>query len=143
MIGPSPHLSWAELGCKDGTLYPQEWRATRAVALATEFEAVRAAVGAPIVIGSAYRTPDYNASVGGAKRSQHCQGRALDLYPPKGWGIDQFYAAVRQVALSRASGIHGLGRYPSFVHIDVRPRADGLVTVWSGSRAWAELKGDI
>lgn len=140
MIGPSAHLSWAELGCKDGTLYPQEWWATRALVLAKAFEAVRAAVGKPIVIGSAYRTPAYNRRIGGATHSQHCQGRALDLYPPKGWTLQAFYAAIRTVALSHTSGIHGLGRYPTFVHLDIRPRADGMVTVWSGRRAWAELK---
>lgn len=143
MIGPSAHLSWAELGCKDGTLYPQEWRTTRAVDLATAFEAVREAVGAPIIIGSAYRTPDYNARVGGAKNSQHVQGRALDLYPPKGWTLHSFYTAIRKVALSHTSPIHGLGRYPSFVHIDVRPREDLMVTVWMGKRAWAELKDEV
>jgi len=141
MIGPSAHLSWAELGCKDGTVYPEEFRATRAVELAKAFEAVREAVGAPIIIGSAYRTPDYNARVGGAKNSQHVQGRALDLYPPKGWTLHKFYAAIRKVALSHTSPIHGLGRYPTFVHIDVRPREDRMVTVWRGTRAWAEVKG--
>ena len=140
MNGPSPHVSWAELGCKDGTPYPLGWRATRAGELAKAFEAVREAVGQPIVIGSAYRTPDYNRRVGGAPLSQHVQGRALDLYPPNGWDINTFYKAVRNVALSKTSPIRGLGRYPTFVHIDVRPRADGKVTVWTGTRAWAELK---
>lgn len=141
MTGPSAHLSWEELACKDGTPYPADWRDTRAVALAEVFEAVRAAIGQPIVIGSAYRTQAHNARVGGAPRSQHLEGRALDLYPPKGWTIDRFYAAVRRVALARENEIHGLGRYPTFVHIDIRPRVDGRVTVWTGTRAWAELKG--
>lgn len=140
MAGPSAHLAWQELGCRDGTPYPVEWRETRAVELASAFEAIRAVVGQPIVIGSAFRTPAYNAKIGGAKRSQHCQGRALDLYPPQGWDIGRFYAAVRGVALDPESTIHGLGQYPTFVHVDVRDRADGRVTVWRGSRAWAELK---
>ena len=142
MSGPSPHLSWAELACKDGTPYPEEWRASRAVVLAEAFEAVRAMIGQPIVVGSAYRTPEHNRRVGGAARSQHCQGRALDLYPPKGMTADQLYATVRLLALKRTSPIYGLGRYPSFVHIDIRPSASGRVTVWTGARAWAELKVD-
>lgn len=140
MNGPSKHLSWLELGCNDGTPYPVEWRDTRAVVLADAFERIRTAVGMPIRIGSAYRTPDHNKHIGGAKDSQHMQGRALDLYPPSGLSIDSFYATIRGVALDPASPIHGLGRYPTFVHIDIRDRVDGGVTVWSGDRAWAELK---
>lgn len=138
--GPSRHLSWVELGCKDGTPYPAEWRDTRAPRLAEAFEAVRAWVGGPIVIGSAYRTPDYNVKIGGARHSQHCQGRALDLYPPAGMSMDVFYSSVRAVAMDPTTAIHGLGLYPTFVHIDIRDRADGRCTVWAGRRAWAELK---
>jgi len=142
--GPSPHLTWAELACHDAavTPYPAEWRDTRAVDLGIAFELVRAEIGGPVRVLSGYRTPAYNAAIeGAAKNSQHCQGRAVDLAPPAGMTIDQFYAKVRKVALDPASPIHGLGRYKTFVHVDVRPRADGRVTVWTGNRAWAEGKG--
>lgn len=139
--GPSPHLSWAELACKDGTPYPVEWRDNRAIVLGQAFEAVREAVGAPIVIGSAYRTLSHNKAVGGARGSQHVEGRALDLYPPSGMGIDEFYARIKPVALDPHTSIHGLGKYPRFVHIDVRPQgAVNRCFCWQGSRAWAELK---
>lgn len=138
--GPSPHLSWAELGCHDGTPYPDIWRTTRAIALAVEFEAIRQAVGRPIVIGSAYRTPTYNAVIGGAEESQHCHGRALDLYPPKGVTVDVFYRIIRDIARTHESAIRGLGRYPTFVHVDVRPIAMNRLVVWTGTRAWAEIK---
>lgn len=144
MNGPSKHLTWLELSChdKDRTPYPAEWRETRAAALGVAFEMIRAECGnKPIRVLSGYRTADYNASIpGAAKKSQHVQGRALDLKPPAGMTIDQFYAAVRKVALDKSSPIHGLGRYPTFVHVDVRDRPDGRVTVWQGERAWAEGK---
>ena len=137
--GPSPHLAWAELACRDGTGYPREWRATRAAALGIEFERIRAAVGTPICVLSAYRTPDHNRRVGGARNSQHCQGRALDLQLPRGWTMDRFYRIVREIAGRSESLLAGLGRYPAFVHIDIPPlRADGRLTAWRGSRAWAE-----
>lgn len=140
--GPSPFLSWSELACKDAakTPYPHAWRATRAMLLAREFERIRIAIGAPIRVGSAYRTPEHNRAVGGAANSQHMQGRALDLYPPDGWSVAKFYAAIREIAGHEESSIGGLGRYPTFVHIDTRPIANGRLTVWSGNRAWAELK---
>lgn len=141
MNGPSTHLSWRELACKDGTPYPAAWRLSRATVLAREFERIRAIVGTSIVVGSAYRTAAHNRHIGGAANSQHVHGRALDLYPPKGWSRDRFYAVIRGWAGTDDSDIYGLGIYPTFIHIDTRePRADGRLTVWRGSRAWAEQK---
>jgi uncharacterized protein YcbK (DUF882 family) len=141
VIGPSPHLSWQELACRDGTPYPDVWRKTRAVTVALEFERIRAAVGRAIRIGSAYRTDAHNRAVGGARQSQHCEGRALDLYPPTSWPLDRFYAAIRAVAGHDESQLWGLGRYPTFVHVDCRPvPSHGRLIVWHGVRAWAEVK---
>jgi uncharacterized protein YcbK (DUF882 family) len=142
MKGPSPHLTWGELGCKDGTPYPEKWRATRALHLAEEFERIRQVFGNnPITIGSAYRTETYNRKVGGARNSQHVEGRALDLYPPKGWSLEKFTAGILEIARSPKSRIYGVGKYPTFVHVDIRPApAADRLTVWQGNRAWAELK---
>jgi uncharacterized protein YcbK (DUF882 family) len=142
-LGPSPHLRWSELACKDAarTPYPHEWMTTRAVELAREFEAIRAAVGAPLLILSAYRTPEHNRHVGGAKASQHVQGRALDLRPPTGCTLDRFYALILERARRDDSALWGVGRYPAFVHIDTRPKPEhGRLTVWRGSEAWTEGK---
>lgn len=123
--GPSPHLTWAELACKDGTPYPEALRATRAVDLADLFERIREACGnVPITILSAYRSPAHNKAIGGAKNSQHLQGRALDLRPPAGMSLSLFYAICR----GQLPG--GIGRYQTFVHVDTRP---GLkVVAWDG-----------
>lgn len=142
LLRPSPHLSLAEVACKDGTPYPPEWYSTRLVLLAAEFEAIRTACGnVPIVIGSAYRTPAWNAHVGGAVQSQHVEGRALDLYPPKGWTV----AGLNWVVLSRANDrgvIGGVGLYATFVHMDIRPslhRPERRLVLWTGTRARAEV----
>lgn len=137
MSGPSPHLSWRELASRDGDPYPAPWRGSRAVALAQAFEAVRAACGdVPITVLSAYRTPAHNARVGGAPKSQHVQGRALDLRVPDGMTLDTFEATVR--ALCATTKIRGIGRYPRkrSLHIDVRPTQ--RVVRWHGARAWSE-----
>lgn len=140
MTGPSKHLSWAELACKDGTPYPREW-ADRAAVLAAEFEAVRAVCGQPLVVLSAFRTAEHNRAIGGARNSQHVQGRALDVKPPKGWTVARLYDVIRSRAGMAASAINGIGIYGGFVHFDIRPlRADGRLTVWRGTRAWAEAR---
>lgn len=43
------------------------------------FQPLRDAFGCPIYVSSGYRCPDLNRAIGGSKRSQHMEGRALDL----------------------------------------------------------------
>lgn len=130
MNGPSEHLSWKELACNDGTPYPPEWRISRAIPLAEVFEIIRHACGdKPIKVISAYRTYTHNLRVGGAKHSQHLQGRALDLVPPNGYSVDEFYDIIK--GLSESTLIRGIGKYETFVHVDIRPM-DKLV-IWHSS----------
>lgn len=137
----SPHLTWDEVHCWDRSVvpfrliaaYPLDWRQTRLAKLAVEFEAVRALLATrvgrivPLLVNSAYRTPAYNARVGGSPRSQHVQGRALDLtVRPQDTSpemLDQLYWAVRLRADS-VLAIRGIGRYNTFVHLDTRPTAE-------------------
>jgi hypothetical protein len=137
--GPSSHLSWDELACHDlsRTPYPFVWRQDRAVELADAFETIRAACGhVPLRVLSGYRTPEHNRRVGGARASQHVEGRALDLAPPKGWSVARFWGVIR--GLTEETWVNGLGRYPTFVHVDVR-KSPRLV-VWDGRRPAADLE---
>lgn len=118
------------------TPYPQRWRTTRAVALAAAFEAVRAAVGLPLVILSGYRTTAHNRAIGGARNSQHVEGRALDLLPPRGWAPMDLASVVKGVP-----AVRGIGVYPTFVHMDVRP-SESLI-VWNGARAQADASDEV
>ena len=43
------------------------------------FEPLRLWVGGPIKINSFYRSTAQNEAIGGSSRSQHCQGKAMDL----------------------------------------------------------------
>jgi hypothetical protein len=43
------------------------------------FEPLRAWVGGPIKINSFYRSPELNVAIGGSKKSQHCEGLAIDI----------------------------------------------------------------
>ena len=131
--GPSPHLTWAELACYDGTPYPAQWIADRAIPLAAEFEHVRLLLACPIRILSAYRTAAYNSRIpGAAKASQHVQGRALDLATPAGTTRAELLAAVLTIARRPNSRIRGVGEYTWGVHMDIRP-SERLVR-WSGAK---------
>ena len=43
------------------------------------FEPLRVYVGGPIKINSFYRGPELNKAIGGSKKSQHCNGQAMDI----------------------------------------------------------------
>ena len=43
------------------------------------FEPLREAVDAPIKINSFFRCEELNKAIGGSNKSQHCQGRAIDI----------------------------------------------------------------
>ena len=59
---------------------PDDWTTEnlRQVAI-NVFQPLRDAFGCPIFVSSGYRGPELNRAVGGSKRSQHMEGRALDL----------------------------------------------------------------
>lgn len=79
---------------------------------------LRQKFGSPLIILSGYRSPAYNRAIGGARSSQHLQFAALDLAPSNGRVRELFDAAHEMRAAGTFRG--GIGRYPSFVHIDIR-----------------------
>ena len=85
-------------------------------ALKTVLETLTNAVGYTLDITSAYRSPDYNASVGGSKKSMHMQGKAVDVIMTG--KTDSERQQFIQAAID--AGIKGIGVYNSFTHIDIR-----------------------
>lgn len=137
------YLSAKEMGCRDGTPYPAKWLPTRGRDLRIVFGRIRGIWGRPITVGSCYRTTAYNARVGGARASQHVDGRALDLYPPKGVSIGAFQREIRRMADQMAAEgndlIGGIGYYPTFCHVDIRGAVGDRAIVWWGSRPAPEV----
>lgn len=80
--------------------------------LAQRLQVIRDLTGQQIIITSGYRSPEYNAQIGGAKKSQHCLGTAADIK------IAGMSPARVQEYLKNWSG--GLGSYATFTHIDIR-----------------------
>lgn len=74
-------------------------------------------LGRPLRINSAYRSPAYNRAISGASRSIHVQGGALDLSGSPAT-LHKILTQMRRDGLFRG----GIGRYKTFVHVDVRGR---------------------
>lgn len=78
-----------------------------------KLELLRKKLGQPIIITSGYRCQTHNKSVGGAKKSQHMNGRAADIQV-KGYSPKQVANAAREV------GFTFIKTYKTWTHVDVR-----------------------
>jgi zinc D-Ala-D-Ala carboxypeptidase len=59
---------------------PDEWTTENLRQVAINiFQPLREAFGCPIYVSSGYRSAELNTAIGGSTRSQHVEGRALDL----------------------------------------------------------------
>ena len=114
----SKNFTVKEFACKDGSD-----AVLVAPRLVMVLQSIRSHFGVPVVIHSAYRTPQYNKQANGAEHSQHCYGTAADI-SVKG----QTPAAVAAYARQLMPDWGGVGIYDTFTHIDVREaKAD-----WNG-----------
>ena len=125
------HFHSSEFDCRDGTAYPIEWRDNRLAPLCLALEKLRKKLDAPITISSGYRTLSYNSKIGGARRSQHKEGRAVDIQVG---GVSAkkvhtvLLSLIRQgEILDGGVGLYGRG---NFVHYDQR----GKTARWRGGR---------
>lgn len=104
-----PNFTPKEIACKgDGMILIDEPSLDK-------LQKMRVALGRPMIINSAYRSPEYNKSIGGAPKSQHMQGKAFDIRitDQVSRGDIHHYAKL--------AGFTGFGDYNSFVHIDTGP----------------------
>ncbi|MCT4334308.1 D-Ala-D-Ala carboxypeptidase family metallohydrolase [Paracoccus sp. YLB-12] len=105
-----PNFSPAEIACRGtGSILIHE-------AALDRLQALRTRLGKPLIVNSAYRSPEHNARVRGAKRSKHLQGTAFDI------SMANHDPSVFEKA-ARAEGFLGCGTYPrsGFMHIDLGP----------------------
>lgn len=80
---------------------------------------LREFINKPITINSWYRTPEYNASVGGVKGSQHTKGEAVD-FVVRGMTIEEIYAIVIRMGLLFDQIILEYGNGTTWVHISLK-----------------------
>lgn len=105
-----PDFSPAEIACRgDGKLLVNEDALDR-------LQALRTRLGKPMIVNSAYRSPEHNKRVGGAPKSMHLEGRAFDISMAN-------HDPAEFIQAARSVGFAGFGTYPrsNFVHIDTGP----------------------
>ena len=106
----SSNFKVSEFACKDGSD-----AVLVAPRLVMVLQTIRDHFGTAVTISSGYRTPQYNATVGGVAQSQHCYGTAADI-KVSGQKPETVAAYARKIMPDWG----GVGKYSSFTHIDVR-----------------------
>ena len=110
----SAHFKVREFACGDGSD-----AVLVAPRLVMVLESIRTHFGSAVVINSGYRTPQYNAKVGGVAHSQHCYGMAADI-SVKGHAPAEV-AAFARTLMPDWGGV-GVYSQKGFTHIDVREK---------------------
>jgi hypothetical protein len=81
--------------------------------LVDRLQKLRDLYGKSITITSGYRSPEYNAKVGGVENSQHILGRAVDLTAKD---LDKLY----ELCLTLFNAIGDGRKKGKFIHVDNR-----------------------
>ena len=83
------------------------------------FEPLRDHVGGPIKINSFYRGPELNAAIGGSAKSQHCNGKAIDIDDTFGHATNaEMYIWIKKnLDFDQRIGEFGDDKNPNWVHI--------------------------
>jgi len=83
------------------------------------FEPLREWVGGPIKINSFYRCVELNKAIGGSSRSQHCEGRAIDIDDTHGHktNAEMFEYIKNNLSFDQLIWEFGTDKNPNWVHV--------------------------
>ena len=83
------------------------------------FEPLRYEAWGPIKINSFYRCPELNQAIGGSARSQHCEGRAIDLDDTYGHmsNSQMFHFIKNKLDFDQLIWEFGDDKNPDWVHV--------------------------
>lgn len=142
-VGPARGFTWGEVRCTDGTLprtLRMRRRFRRQARLLNRLRSRIArkyripATNVSIAVNSWYRSPSYNARIGGARYSEHVEGRATDVQVfvrlRNGRRVKLKPTYVGRLAARFVPSFQrgGIGTYATFTHLDHR----GYTARWSG-----------
>lgn len=99
---------------------PSEYQLVNMAALAENvFEPLRKWVGGPIKINSFFRSPELNKAIGGSSKSQHCEGRAIDIDDTYGWksNAEMFNYIKNNLDFDQLIWEFGTDDNPDWVHV--------------------------
>ena len=102
----------------DNTPGPEELKNMELIAEKV-FEPLREFVGGPIKINSMFRNEALNKAIGGSIRSQHCQGRAIDLDDSYGYmsNATMFNYIKETLSFDQIIWEFGTSENPDWVHV--------------------------
>jgi len=118
---------------------PNEQAKANLVRLARFLEEVRRIVSRPVMVNSAYRSPEVNAKLGSKSTSQHCIGCAADI-KVAGLTPDD---VVKLIIKSNIEYDQLIREFDSWVHISIpnhfadKPRKQVLIIDKSGTRKYS------
>jgi len=83
------------------------------------FEPLRKAVNGPIKINSFFRCEELNKAIGGSSKSQHCQGRAIDIDDVYGYVSNSYmyYYIKDNLDFDQLIWEFGTDTEPDWVHV--------------------------
>jgi uncharacterized protein YcbK (DUF882 family) len=139
------HFSWAEFACHCGTEVPTELQPNVRRLCDQVLEPLRERWKGPLIVISGYRTPHYNAMLrhaghGAAEKSRHVWGEAADIRPVQMDALARLMSAIEEMLkANQLSTLGGLGVYPGWIHVDVRPRGpNNHIARWVGAGVASE-----
>lgn len=112
---PAPHFPPGELACHGtGMVYAHPKLLRCLEQLRRDLD------GKPLIVLSAYRSPEHNARVGGAKNSYHMRGMAADISMANFRSVSEIEDFCEKAF---KAGFNAVVGYPNsnFVHIDIGP----------------------
>jgi len=112
------NFSLKEFESKDGSKMPSDVY-LNIVKLVGQLQFLRDYTGRAITVNSGYRSPEYNAKIGGVKNSQHLLGKAADI-TIEGLKPAEVYRIINELIDMGLMLQGGLGSYKSFTHYDIR-----------------------